>query len=391
MDALRLSTLQVLELAPSFVPTRVYSWFKIPLRSQRLCERENALLTFNYLEKVLKQRGSNVAKPSAVPVLYVDDERSYGSLFRRALADNERFRVRIATSAHEALEALESFPARIVLTDLLMPRMDGIALLSEIRSRYPNIFVLLVTGVDSATKAVEAMKAGAYDYILKPLDMDMVVRQLEKITQHQHLLQQANELDRQTFRFENLIGRDQAMFALYDKIRQVSSTDSTVLITGESGTGKELIAEAIHTRSPRKDKPFVRVNCAALTETLINSALFGHEKGAFTGASSRKTGFFEEAHGGTILLDEIGDIPISTQVALLRVLEMGSFQRVGGTRTIAVNTRIICATNQDLTQAIQAKKFREDLFYRINVISLHTPPLRERTTDIPLHSQPSCE
>ncbi|MBB5021264.1 DNA-binding NtrC family response regulator [Desulfurispira natronophila] len=332
-----------------------------------------------------------MAKPSAVPVLYVDDERSYGSLFRRALADNERFRVRIATSAHEALEALESFPARIVLTDLLMPRMDGIALLSEIRSRYPNIFVLLVTGVDSATKAVEAMKAGAYDYILKPLDMDMVVRQLEKITQHQHLLQQANELDRQTFRFENLIGRDQAMFALYDKIRQVSSTDSTVLITGESGTGKELIAEAIHTRSPRKDKPFVRVNCAALTETLINSALFGHEKGAFTGASSRKTGFFEEAHGGTILLDEIGDIPISTQVALLRVLEMGSFQRVGGTRTIAVNTRIICATNQDLTQAIQAKKFREDLFYRINVISLHTPPLRERTTDIPLHSQPSCE
>lgn len=317
-------------------------------------------------------------------ILYVDDEPSYCHLFRRAMIDDEHFRISTAESAAEALTLLEDTRVDIVFTDLLMPRMGGIELLVKIHQHNPDIFVLIATGVDSTAEAVRAMKAGAYDYILKPLDMEMVRRQLDKIVQHQQLLHETSQDPNQKFRFENLVGRDQAMFELFGKIRHVAQTDSTVLIHGESGTGKELIAEAIHARSPRCDQPFIRVNCAALTETLINSALFGHEKGAFTGADSRKMGFFEAADAGTIFLDEIGDIPVQTQVALLRVLELGSFQRVGGTATVQVNTRIICATNRDLTAAIKQKTFREDLYYRINVISLTAPALRERTLDIPL-------
>ena len=319
-----------------------------------------------------------------IHILYVDDEPSYCRLFRRAMIDDERFRISTAESAAEALALLEHARVDIVFTDLLMPRMGGVELLEQIHQSNPDIFVLIVTGVDSTAEAVRAMKAGAYDYILKPLDMEMVRRQLNKIVQHQQLLYETSLHPEQKFRFENLVGRDQAMFELFDKIRQVAQTDTTVLIHGESGTGKELIAEAIHARSPRCRQPFIRVNCAALTETLINSALFGHEKGAFTGAGNRKMGFFEAADGGTIFLDEIGDIPMQTQVALLRVLELGNFQRVGGTATIQVNTRIICATNRDLTTAIKQKTFREDLYYRINVISLTAPALRERTLDIPL-------
>lgn len=319
-----------------------------------------------------------------IPLLYVDDEPAYAKLFLRTMADDERFEVRTAGDGVDALDILKTFPAQIILTDLLMPRMDGLALLQNLKEQYPDIFVLLITGVDSAAKAVEAMKAGAYDYLVKPLDMTMVKRQLDGICHHLELLKTSQGTATHEFRFENLIGKDRAMFAIYQKIAAVSATDSTVLITGESGTGKELIAEAIHARSQRKDRPFIRVNCAALTETLINSALFGHEKGAFTGASTQKKGFFEEAHGGTILLDEIGDIPITTQVALLRVLELGSFQRVGGTRTIEVDVRIICSTNRNLGEAVQQKTFRDDLYYRINVITLHAPPLHERVEDIPL-------
>lgn len=317
-------------------------------------------------------------------ILYVDDEPSYCRLFCRSMADDERFSIRTATNGEEALRLLRKESAEIVLTDLLMPQMDGLALLEEIKLRWPEIFVLILTGVDSADKAVKAMKGGAYDYILKPLDIVMVQRQLGKILEHRMLLNETQPPVGDEFRFENMIGKDQIMFELFEKIRQVAQSDATVLITGESGTGKELIAEAIHARSTRSNKPFVRVNCAALTETLINSALFGHEKGAFTGATARKSGFFEVASGGTIFLDEIGDIPIQTQVALLRVLEMGSFQRVGGTDTIQVDVRVICATNQDLSSAVKDKSFREDLYYRINVVSLSAPSLRARKSDIPL-------
>jgi DNA-binding NtrC family response regulator len=317
-------------------------------------------------------------------ILYVDDEAAYCRLFRRAMIDDERFHITTAESGEEALRLLQQTVADIVFTDLLMPRMDGMELLGQIQQRYPDTFVLILTGVDSTAEAVKAMKSGAYDYILKPLDMEMIRRQLDKIIQHKQLLKETSLAPDKEFRFANLVGRDQAMFEIFEKIRQVAQTDATVLICGESGTGKELIAEAIHVRSPRRLKPFIRVNCAALTETLINSALFGHEKGAFTGATARKPGYFEAASGGTIFLDEIGDIPIQTQVALLRVLELGNFQRVGGTETIQVDTRIICATNKDLSTAIKEKSFREDLYYRINVISLTAPPLRSRKSDIPL-------
>lgn len=317
-------------------------------------------------------------------ILYVDDEGAYCRLFRRAMMNDERFQIITAESGAEALQSLADGAIDIVFTDLLMPGMSGLELLTRIRARYPDIFVLILTGVDSAAEAVKAMKSGAYDYILKPLDLEMIRHQLDKIVQHKALLRDSSVRGGEEFRFESLIGRDQAMFEVFEKINQVAQTDSTVLIRGESGTGKELVAEAIHNRSARRHQPFIRVNCAALTETLINSALFGYEKGAFTGATARKAGFFEAASKGTIFLDEIGDIPIQTQVALLRVLELGSFQRVGGTATVEVDTRIICATNKDLTIAVKEKTFREDLYYRINVISVTVPPLRARPSDVPL-------
>ncbi len=315
-------------------------------------------------------------------LLYVDDESAYRRIFCRELGDDKRFTIETAESGAAALSKLEDFHADIVLSDLSMPGMDGIALLQEIRERYPEIFVLILTGVNSANEAVRAMKAGAYDYILKPFDINLLLMQLDKILKHRQLLQEGDDGRGEGAHFEKIIGQDPAMFELFERIRRIAPTNATALIRGESGTGKELIAAAIHARSGRCDQIFVPVNCAALTENLINSALFGHEKGAFTGASSRKIGFFECADGGTIFLDEIGDIPITTQIALLRVLELGTFQRVGGTETIQVDTRIICATNKDLETEMRAKTFREDLFYRLNVVTLNSPPLRERPTDI---------
>lgn len=317
-------------------------------------------------------------------LLYVDDEPSWCRLFCRNMEDDERFQVMTASGGQEALDLLREFPADVVLTDLLMPQMDGLALLDEIRRLYPDVFVLILTGVDSADKAVKAMRAGAYDYILKPLDMALLFTQLEKIMHHKQVLQESQGSAGTSLCLRTMVGRDKAMLELFDKTQQVARTEATVLINGESGTGKELIAEAIHLGSRRRDKPFVRVNCAALTDSLINTALFGHEKGAFTGAAERKAGFFESTSGGTIFLDEIGDIPIQTQVALLRILELGSFQRVGGTDTVQVDTRVICATNKDLAIAMENKEFREDLYYRINVVSLTVPPLRARKSDIPL-------
>ncbi|NCO51608.1 MAG: sigma-54-dependent Fis family transcriptional regulator [Deltaproteobacteria bacterium] len=317
-------------------------------------------------------------------LLYVDDESAYRRIFCREMGDDQRFIIETAASGEAALQRLKAFRADIVLSDLSMPEMDGIALLQEIRALYPETFVLILTGVNSAHEAVRAMKAGAYDYILKPFDVNLLLMQLDKILQHRQLLTYGHEPGGSAAHFENLVGQDPAMYELFEGIRRIAPTNATVLIRGESGTGKELIAAAVHARSSRSEQIFIPVNCAALTENLINSALFGHEKGAFSGATTRKIGFFERAHGGTIFLDEIGDIPMTTQLALLRVLELGTFQRVGGTETVQVDTRILCATNRDLEAEMRAKTFREDLFYRLNVVTLTSPPLRERATDIPL-------
>lgn len=319
-------------------------------------------------------------------LLFVDDEEAVRFFFREGLI-NEALEIETASDGKEALKKLKAFRADIVVTDARMPNMDGLLLLEEIKMRYPDIFVVMVTGHGTIEDAVKAMKAGAYDYILKPFDFDVIRRVIEKITGHKSILQEklffGNDR-RKRYRFKNIIGQDAKMFAIFQKVIDVADTNATVLINGESGTGKELIAEAIHFGSSRRSEALIKVNCAAFTETLINSELFGHEKGAFTGATAQKKGHFEIAHKGTIFLDEIGDIPIPTQISLMRILESGTFQRVGGTHTVKVDTRVICATNKDLSHAIKEKIFREDLFYRINVVPIHMPSLRERKADIPL-------
>lgn len=321
-----------------------------------------------------------------IKLLFVDDEEPIRRMFRKFIPTEELI-VDTASNGDEALHKIKTSTPDIVVTDVRMPRMDGLTLLNEIKMNFPDIFIVVVTGQGTIEDAVSAMKAGAYDYILKPFDFEMIRMLIDRIISHIKLLNKnyfQEEKQKKGYRFENIIGRASNMFMLFKKVVDVAKTDATVLINGESGTGKELIAEAIHYNSPRRDRPLIKVNCAAFTETLINSELFGHEKGAFTGAIAQRKGHFELADTGTIFLDEIGDIPISTQVSLLRVLESGTFQRVGGTKTIKVNTRFVCATNKDLSEAIRDKLFREDLFYRINVVPLEIPPLRERKSDIPL-------
>ncbi len=322
-----------------------------------------------------------------ITILFVDDEIAYQKAFVRAMRKEKQFHLITASRGIEALRLLQTTPTDVVLTDIKMPEMDGLTLLKKIREQYPDIFVIAITGHGSVEDAVHAMRLGAYDYLQKPFDVDLIKMLLEKIVEHRRIIKASvvtPDDQRKRYRFENIIGQDLKMFKIYEMINAVAKTSASVLITGESGSGKELIAEAIHYRSNRRNKPFHQVNCAALTESIINSELFGHEKGAFTGADTQKIGMFEKANEGTLFLDEIGDIPLQTQVSLLRVLETGTFQRVGGTRTIQVNTRIICATNQDLSVAIKDKRFREDLFYRVNVVSIDVPPLRERNLDIPL-------
>ena len=320
-------------------------------------------------------------------ILFVDDEENYCKAFLRAMRPEKQYDIHTALNGQAALDFLKQTPADIVITDMKMPQMDGLALLKEIRDRYPDIFVIVVTGHASVENAVDAMKLGAYDYLTKPFDFNLISMILEKIVEHAKVLKGEDDFDfenRKQYRFENIIGQDRKMFKIYEMIRAVAKTNASVLITGESGSGKELIAEAVHFRSKRKDAPFHQVNCAALTESIINSELFGHEKGAFTGANQQKIGLFELADTGTLFLDEIGDVPLPIQTSLLRVLEYGTFQRVGGSQTIKVDTRILCATNQNLSEAIRNKQFREDLFYRINVVSIEVPPLRDRKQDIPL-------
>ncbi len=319
-------------------------------------------------------------------ILVVDDEAAMRESLRDWLME-DGYEVGLAEQGEIALELARLRSWDIVLLDLKMPGMDGLETLRALKEVAPEAEVLMMTAYASVDTAVEAMKQGAFDYLVKPFDPDEVDLQIRKIIEHRNLIDENILLRRkleEKYEFNEIIGRSAPMQEIFELIARVAHSDSTVLITGESGTGKELVAQAIHANSPRCYMPFIAVSCGALPDSLLESELFGYEKGAFTGADHTKKGRFELADGGTLFLDEIGEISLKTQVDLLRVLQQREFRRLGGERTIRVDVRILAATNRDLPQAIREKRFREDLFYRLNVIAIHLPPLRERTEDIPL-------
>jgi DNA-binding NtrC family response regulator len=322
---------------------------------------------------------------AAERILVVDDEDNA----RRAIVTilgEEGYEVAEAANGVDALARIAEFSPAVVLSDVRMPHMDGLTLLKKAREQGTDATFVMMTAFASVETAVEAMRAGADNYLVKPLDADAVLVILGKALEKRSLRREAESLRdqvRERTRFHNIIGDSPQLQGVYDVVRRAASTRATVLILGESGTGKELIAQALHQESPRKDKAFVRVHCAALSENLLESELFGHEKGSFTGAVARKEGRFELADGGTLFLDEIGEISPAVQVKLLRVIQQREFERVGGTQTIKVDVRIVAATHRDLAAEVKAGRFREDLFYRLNVVSLTLPPLRERKSDIP--------
>ncbi len=325
----------------------------------------------------------------AKPILVVDDEKLMLD-FMKDLLLAKQMNVVVADNVDDGLKLYKNYQPYIVFLDLNMPKMNGIEFMEKILENDPNVSVIIFTGDAAIDTAVEAMRKGAYDYISKPVDIKKISLVIDRIIKSQSLLIERNILQDQLdelFGFRNFVGVSPQIRKVYDQIKQVSPTDSTVLITGDSGTGKEIIANALHYSSKRKGKPYIKVNCAALPETIIESELFGHEKGAFTSAVSRRIGRFELADGGTIFLDEIGDIPVSTQVKLLRVLEAREFERIGGNDTIKVDIRLITATNRDLEKAVKEGKFREDLYYRLNVINITMAPLVERKEDIPVLAQ----
>jgi len=319
-------------------------------------------------------------------ILVVDDEPLIRDLLRDILRE-EGYEVSVAKEGLSALKKVKREETDLVITDVKMPGLDGIKLLKEIKKVSPSTPVIVITAYGTIENAVEAMKKGAYDYITKPITPDQIKLVLQKISRHKNLLRENRYLRaevNQKYNFEELVGESPGMREVYSMIDKVAKTKATVLIQGESGTGKELVARAIHFRSPRRERPFIKLNCAALPEDLLESELFGHEKGAFTGAVSRREGRFELADKGTLLLDEISETSSSFQTKLLRVLQEGEFERVGGTRTLKVDVRIIATTNRDLKKLVEEGKFRDDLYYRLNVLPIYLPPLRERREDIPL-------
>ena len=317
-------------------------------------------------------------------VLVADDEPNLRRVLTAQLV-RDGFEVHPAEDGEEALRVLAEHHIDVVITDLRMPRVDGMALLKRIVADYPDVPVIMITAHGTVNTAVEALKLGAFDYVTKPFDRTEFQRVVAKAARSRELSGQlylgGTTEERGRYR---LIGESEPMQDVYAVIDRAADTPSTVLITGESGTGKELIARALHEHSSRKDKAFIRVNCAALPPELIEAELFGYEKGAFTGAVTSKPGRFELADGGSLFLDEIGEIPVSMQVKLLRAIQESEFERVGGVKTIRVDVRLIAATNRALPAEIQAGRFREDLYYRLNVVNVHLPPLRERKDDIPL-------
>ncbi|MBW2650901.1 MAG: sigma-54-dependent Fis family transcriptional regulator [Deltaproteobacteria bacterium] len=314
-------------------------------------------------------------------ILVVDDELNM-LLVLEAMLKKEKYEVVTASDGLEALEVLKDDDVAVVVTDLKMPKLDGLGLLSEIEKDYPSIPVIIITAHGTVATAVEALKKGAFDYITKPFDQDDLKNVISKAFKTKALNENepvfsSDEIDR-----HDIIGSSKCMVEMYDLIGKVAPTATTVLITGETGTGKELFARAIHRNSPRKDSPFIKINCAAIAENLLESELFGFEKGAFTGAVHRKPGRFELAHTGTLFLDEIGDLPKDMQVKILSVIQDQEFERVGGLRTIKVDVRLIAATNKNLLEEVEEGRFREDLYYRLNVFPVKLPPLRERKEDI---------
>ncbi len=323
---------------------------------------------------------------SQLKVLVADDDRSM-SFFLSELMKSEGYQVLCAYDGLQALEiALREAPD-VALLDVKMPGLDGLEVLRRARGEHLRTQFIVITAFDSREIGVEAIRLGAFDYFPKPLDKDEVRIVVKRAAMYKALEEENLRLKAQRqlrHRFGGLIGQSAAMQALYEQMEMILDVPVTVLITGESGTGKELVAEAIHFLGPRREKPFVKINCVAIPDTLLESELFGHEKGAFTGATERKLGRFERANGGSVLLDEIGDMGLAIQAKLLRFLQEHALERLGGVSSIPVDVRVMAATNQDLPELVRQGRFREDLYYRLNVVSLRVPPLRERTQDIPL-------
>src|SRR5437870_4510367 len=319
-------------------------------------------------------------------VLVVDDEQSLRKVLAATL-QREGYEVQVAADGEEALGALDRDGADVVVTDLVMPKMDGLSLLRKVVARHPDVPVIVVTAHGRVDSAVEAMKAGAFDFVTKPFEHAELKAIIAKAARQSDLNARnviPAEPEPQGRPYTEIVGKGQRMIELQQIIGKVADAPSTVLIQGESGTGKELVATALHEKSSRRDRPFIKINCAAIPRELVEAELFGFEKGAFTGAVQSKPGRFELADGGTLFLDEIGEIPIEMQVKLLRAIQESEFERVGGVKTTRVEVRLIAATSRDLTKEIAAGRFREDLYYRLNVVPVQLPPLRERREDIPL-------
>jgi len=319
-------------------------------------------------------------------ILVVDDEKNY-LLVLRAVLEDEGYEVLTARGAQEALEIQKSSDLDLILTDMKMPAMDGIELLEKIKAMDQGLPVIMMTAHGTIDKAVEAMQKGAYSYILKPFDNERLIIYVKKAVAMYQVVKENRRLRdavESQYRFGNFIGKSKPIRDVFEMIRKVAPSNATVLVEGESGTGKELVANSIHFNSSRRDKPFIAVNCSALAENLLESELFGHEKGAFTGAVAKKKGRFELADSGTLFLDEIGELSQNLQVKLLRVLQEKTFERVGGTRPIVVDIRVIAATNKNLKEEMINGRFREDLFYRLNVVRILLPPLKHRIEDIRL-------
>jgi two-component system response regulator PilR (NtrC family) len=319
-------------------------------------------------------------------ILIVDDEESIREFFQIMLK-REGYEVFTASNGREGLEALKKAQVDLIISDIQMPEVSGLEFLAKVKEQDPEAVVVMITAFGSTETAIEAMKLGAHDYVQKPFKIDEVKIIISKALESRKLKLENVQLKKELgtkYAFDNIIGSAPPMLRIYEMVKRVANTKSSVLITGESGTGKELIARAIHYNGPLKDKPFVTVNCGAIPENLMESEMFGHKKGSFTGAIADKKGLFEVANGGTIFLDELGELPLHMQVKLLRVLQEGTFKRVGGTEDIRVEVRVISATNRNLEGEVKQGRFREDLFYRMNVIQVHCPPLRERREDIPM-------
>lgn len=319
-------------------------------------------------------------------ILIIDDSPEILTQFSNFLKE-EGFEVETALDGQAGIAKIEKRFYDLVVTDLKMPGLDGMQVLKYVQENSPDSICIILTGYGTVKNAVEAIKLGAFDYLTKPIKLDEILITLKRALEYRNLRRENINLRNQLkkkYRFENIIGDSEKMQKIFEVIEKVADSDSTILILGESGTGKELIAKAIHYNSYRRESPFIPVNCAAIPSELLESELFGHEKGAFTNAIRTRIGRFELANGGTIFLDEIGDMSPVLQSKLLRVLQDRQFERIGGIKTIKTDIRVIAATHQDLKLAVEQKRFREDLYYRLNVIPIHLPPLRERKTDIPL-------